>query len=125
MKVYFLKTKAAELSARMIADNHATAVLSGDLDVVQRASVMQRFRSGKERVLITTNVTARGIDIPSVNLVVNYSLPLGQDGRVDFETYLHRVGRTGRFGKKGAAINFIAPNQLDLLKSIEQRYCIS
>jgi len=124
--IIFCRTRkqAAELSARMIADNHATAVLSGDLDVVQRASVMQRFRSGKERVLITTNVTARGIDIPSVNLVVNYSLPLGQDGRVDFETYLHRVGRTGRFGKKGAAINFIAPNQLDLLKSIEQRYSI-
>jgi len=124
--IIFCKTRkqAAELSANMIKDGHAVAMLTGALDVKQRASIMQRFRTGKERVLITTNVTARGIDIASVNMVVNYELPLNYNGEVDFETYLHRVGRTGRFGKKGVSLTFVDVSQMYLLKAIEERFSI-
>ena len=66
-----------------------------------RNSIMENFRSGKSRILITTDLLSRGIDIPQVNLVVNYDLPPNK------ETYIHRIGRCGRFGKKGVAISFV------------------
>lgn len=81
--------------------------MSGDLVVEQRASVIKRFRDGLSKMLVTTNVAARGIDIEDVNLVINFDLPLNRDRTPDFETYLHRIGRTGRFGKTGVAINFV------------------
>ncbi|MEN2495781.1 MAG: DEAD H (Asp-Glu-Ala-Asp His) box polypeptide 19 (DBP5, ) [Marteilia pararefringens] len=126
--IIFCKTRkgASELSERMSKDGHAVSMLTGALDVDQRASIMQRFRTGKERVLITTNVTARGIDVATVNLVINYDLPLlmHQSGTVDYETYLHRVGRTGRFGKKGIAINFIKQGELNFIRDLENRFAI-
>lgn len=77
------------------------------MDIEQRLSILNRFRDGKEKVLITTNLAARGIDVEQVTIVINYDLPIDQMKRPDFETYLHRIGRTGRFGKKGLAINFV------------------
>eukprot|EP00116_Pleurobrachia_bachei_P015470 sb/3475732/ len=75
-----------------------------------------KYREGRERVLITTNVCARGIDVEQVTVVINFDLPTLHDtGAPDMETYLHRIGRTGRFGKKGVAINFI-----DSAKSLTQ-----
>lgn len=70
-------------------------------------SVMDEFRSGAASILISTNVLARGIDVLDVTMVINYDLPLTRDNTPDFETYLHRIGRTGRFGKSGVAINFV------------------
>ena len=71
-------------------------------------AVLDRFRAGKEKVLITTNVMARGIDVEQVTVVVNYDLPYDVNfHRPDFETYLHRIGRTGRFGKTGLALNLV------------------
>jgi ATP-dependent RNA helicase DDX19/DBP5 len=71
-------------------------------------------------VLITTNVIARGIDILSVNLVVNYDVPVDKDGRPDIETYIHRIGRTGRFGRSGVSINFVHDERsYKLMKEIE------
>ncbi len=91
----------------MSKDGHAVGVLTGELDILQRISILNRFRDGKEKVLITTNVCARGIDVEQVTIVINYDIPIDQLNRPDFETYLHRIGRTGRFGKKGLAINFV------------------
>uniref|UniRef100_A0A6P4ECD4 DEAD-box helicase Dbp80-like n=1 Tax=Drosophila rhopaloa TaxID=1041015 RepID=A0A6P4ECD4_DRORH len=81
----------------MTSDGHSVAVLSGDLTVEQRLAVLDRFRSGLEKVLITTNVLSRGIDIEQVTIVVNFDLPVDVRGNADCETYLHRIGRTGRF----------------------------
>ena len=71
------------------------------------SSVMSDFRSNKTSVLITTNVLARGIDVLSVTLVINYDVPTTRHGKPDSETYIHRIGRSGRFGRKGVAINFV------------------
>lgn len=70
-------------------------------------SVMGDFRSNKTSVLITTNVLARGIDVLSVTLVINFDVPLTRHNKPDPETYIHRIGRSGRFGRKGVAINFV------------------
>jgi ATP-dependent RNA helicase DDX19/DBP5 len=92
----------------MIADGHQVAHLSAALEGAERDNVIDRFRSGAAKVLITTNVLARGIDVSSVTMVVNYDIPEGPRGQADPETYLHRIGRTGRFGKVGVAVSFIS-----------------
>ncbi|XP_069115215.1 ATP-dependent RNA helicase DDX19A-like [Argopecten irradians] len=109
------------LSEQMTKDGHAVGLLSGDLDIAQRAAIINRFREGKEKVLITTNVTARGIDVEQVTVVVNFDLPLTADMKPDNETYLHRIGRTGRFGKSGIALNLIDNSRsYSTLRAIEK-----
>ncbi|KAI0330254.1 DEAD-domain-containing protein [Cubamyces sp. BRFM 1775] len=107
---------ADRISQRMTAEGHKVASLHGAKDAAERDAIIDNFREGKEKVLITTNVIARGIDILQVNMVVNYDLPLmnerdhygnKEDARPDIETYIHRIGRTGRFGRKGISINFV------------------
>lgn len=98
---------ASWLSEKMSKDGHSVAVLSGELTVEQRIAVLDRFRAGLEKVLITTNVLSRGIDVEQVTLVVNFDMPMDMDKKADCETYLHRIGRTGRFGKAGIAINLV------------------
>ncbi|CAO3657876.1 unnamed protein product [Umbelopsis ramanniana] len=101
------KDTADEIARRMTADGHSVVSLHGSLDSEERDAVMDAFREGHSKVLITTNVVARGIDILQVTLVINYDMPLTKDGRPDAETYLHRIGRTGRFGRTGVSINFV------------------
>ncbi|KAM9445321.1 ATP-dependent RNA helicase DDX19A [Clarias gariepinus] len=114
---------AAWLAGRMVAEGHQVALLSGELAVEQRAAVIERFRAGKEKVLITTNVCARGIDVEQVSIVINFDLPLDMDGNPDNETYLHRIGRTGRFGKRGLAINMVDGQQsMAVLRAIEEHF---
>ncbi|KAJ1729802.1 RNA helicase required for poly(A+) mRNA export [Coemansia biformis] len=98
---------AERIAGRLNADGHAVVFLHGAMDSQERDSVMDKFRAGDIKVLITTNVIARGIDIQQVNLVINYDIPLTGEGIPDPETYLHRIGRTGRFGRTGASINFV------------------
>jgi len=98
---------ADEIARRMTADGHVVTVLHGARDAAERDSVMDSFRSGKSKVLISTNVLSRGIDVNQVNMVINYDLPVDARGNPDFETYLHRIGRTGRFGRQGVSIAFI------------------
>ncbi|XP_065655323.1 ATP-dependent RNA helicase DDX19A isoform X3 [Hydra vulgaris] len=95
------------LAEKLSKDGHAVGLLTGDLEIEQRIDILNRFRDGKEKVLIATNVAARGIDVEQVTIVINYDLPVDAMNRPDFETYLHRIGRTGRFGKRGLAINFV------------------
>lgn len=110
------KRSASFLSQKLLADGHQVGLISGDLTVEQRNQALLDFKEGKQRVLISTNLMARGIDIDQVTVVVNYDLPVDKGG-VDKETYLHRIGRTGRFGRDGLAINMIS--SLEEKKMIE------
>lgn len=78
---------------------------------------MQDFRQGNSRVLISTDVWARGIDVQQVSLVINYDLPSNR------ENYIHRIGRSGRFGRKGVAINFVTSEDVRILRDIECKSC--
>ena len=86
------------------------------MDQKERDVIMREFRSGSSRVLITTDLLARGIDVQQVSVVINYDFPIDQ------ANYLHRIGRSGRFGRKGVAINFITLADAPMLKQIEQHY---
>jgi len=101
------RDNADEIARRMVAEGHQVTSLHGAKDATERDRVIDDFREGKSKVLITTNVAARGLDISQVNMVINYDMPQDAHGKPDWETYLHRVGRTGRFGRKGIAINFV------------------
>ena len=81
----------------------------------QREVLMKEFRSGSSRVLITTDLLARGIDVQQVSLVINYDLPTNR------ENYIHRIGRGGRFGRKGVAINFVTTEDVRMLRDIERK----
>merc|ERR1719158_2250103 len=82
----------------------------------ERQLIMKEFRSGSSRVLIATDLLARGIDVQQVSLVINYDLPTNR------ENYIHRIGRSGRFGRKGVAINFVTSEDVRSLRAIEQFY---
>lgn len=90
--------------------------MHGDMPQKERETIMKEFRSGSSRVLITTDVWARGIDVQQVSLVINYDLPNNR------ELYIHRIGRSGRFGRKGVAINFVKNDDIRILRDIEQYY---
>lgn len=78
-------------------------------DGAERDAIVKKFRDGEGKVLITTNVLARGIDVSTVSMVINYDIPMKgrNDAEPDPETYLHRIGRTGRFGRVGVSISFV------------------
>ncbi|XP_070621627.1 ATP-dependent RNA helicase DDX25 isoform X2 [Erythrolamprus reginae] len=105
-------------------DGHQVSLLIGELTVEQRAEVIQQFRDGKFKVLITTNICARGIDVMQVTIVVNFTLPTTVFRTPDFEAYLHRIGRTGRFGKKGLAFNMVERKNLPFLFEIQDHFKI-
>ncbi|KAJ2114200.1 RNA helicase required for poly(A+) mRNA export [Coemansia sp. RSA 922] len=111
---------AEQISRQMTKEGHAIVFLHGQMDGSERDRVMDDFRKGDIKVLITTNVIARGIDIQQVNLVINYDIPLDGNNRPDPETYLHRIGRTGRFGRTGASVNFVHDDQsYDQMEAIQ------
>ena len=115
------KNTADDLKRRMTADGHTVSVLHGDLQPNERDRVIDEFRSGQTKVLISTNVLSRGIDILQVSLVVNFDLPVDARGEPDPETYLHRIGRTGRFGRNGVTINFVHDRRsMTILQYIER-----
>merc|ERR1712137_1066310 len=90
--------------------------MHAELDQKERDLVMREFRSGSSRVLISTDLLARGIDVQQVSLVINYDLP------PNLENYIHRIGRSGRFGRKGVSINFLTQDDVRTLRAIEQFY---
>ncbi|XP_026204474.1 DEAD/H (Asp-Glu-Ala-Asp/His) box polypeptide 19 (DBP5 homolog, yeast) [Anabas testudineus] len=114
---------AGWLAGELSREGHQVALLSGEMQVEQRAAVIERFRDGKEKVLVTTNVCARGIDVEQVSVVINFDLPVDKDGNPDNETYLHRIGRTGRFGKRGLAINMVdSKMSMNILHRIQEHF---
>ena len=98
------------------ARDHTVSATHGDMDQNTRDIIMREFRSGSSRVLITTDLLARGIDVQQVSLVINYDLPTQP------ENYLHRIGRSGRFGRKGVAINFVTREDERMLQDIQRFY---
>lgn len=121
--IIFVQTKktADELYFKMKKEGHAVSVLHGSLETSERDRLIDDFREGRSKVLITTNVLARGIDIPTVTMVVNYDMPFDKAGKPDPATYLHRIGRTGRFGRRGVSISFIHDKRsYDCLMAISQ-----
>ena len=114
------KETADVLYGKMKKEGHTVSVLHGGLDNTDRDRLIDDFREGRSKVLITTNVLARGIDIASVSMVVNYDMPTDKYGKPDPSTYLHRIGRTGRFGRVGVSISFIHDRRsYDILMAIK------
>ena len=99
----------------MRENNFTVSSMHGDMPQSERDTIMEEFRSGESRVLITTDVWSRGIDVANVSLVINYDLP-------NRELYIHRIGRSGRYGRKGVAINFVKEDEIRVLRDIEQFY---
>ncbi|KAL8143171.1 hypothetical protein V2J09_016203 [Rumex salicifolius] len=110
------KRKVDWLTEKMRSHNFTVSSMHGDMPQKERDAIMKEFRSGETRVLITTDVWARGIDVQQVSLVINYDLPNNR------ELYIHRIGRSGRFGRKGVAINFVKNDDIKILRDIEQYY---
>jgi ATP-dependent RNA helicase len=110
------RRKVDWLTEKMREANFTVSSMHGDMPQKERDAIMQEFRQGKSRVLITTDVWARGIDVQQVSLVINYDLPPNR------ELYIHRIGRSGRFGRKGVAINFVKSDDIKILRDIEQYY---
>ena len=110
------RRKVDWLTEKMTARDFTVSAMHGDMDQRERDLIMREFRSGSSRVLITTDLLARGIDVQQVSLVINYDLPTNR------ENYIHRIGRSGRFGRKGVAINFLTAGDVRYLRDIEQFY---
>eukprot|EP00037_Helgoeca_nana_P000126 m.20309 g.20309 ORF g.20309 m.20309 type:complete len:396 (-) comp10181_c0_seq1:312-1499(-) len=110
------KRKVDWLSEQMREANFTVSAMHGDMPQKERNAIMEEFRGGASRVLITTDVWARGLDVQQVSLVINYDLPTNR------EQYIHRIGRSGRFGRKGVAINFAKSDDIRVLRDIEQFY---
>ncbi|KAI0723799.1 DEAD-domain-containing protein [Cerioporus squamosus] len=110
------RRKVDWLTEKMHSREFTVSAMHGDMDQKQRELLMKEFRSGSSRVLITTDLLARGIDVQQVSLVINYDLPTNR------ENYIHRIGRGGRFGRKGVAINFVTTEDVRMLRDIEQFY---
>jgi len=127
--VIFVRTResANEIQRRMEADGHKVSALHGAFEGANRDVLLDDFRSGRSKVLITTNVLARGIDVSSVSMVINYDIPMKGygDKEPDAETYLHRIGRTGRFGRVGVSISFVHDRKsFEALSQIAEFYGI-
>ena len=123
--IVFVATKRAAdmVHDQLTADGYGCGVLHGSVDTAERDSAMEQFRKGEISVLITTNVLARGVDVDNVCLVINYDVPVDKEKEPDFETYLHRIGRTGRFGRKGTAINLVDDQRsIEVLAAIEAHF---
>ncbi len=115
--IYVNKRQKAEWLAKQLASQGFTLeYIHGDMEVNDRRQCMDDFRVGKVRVLISTDLLARGIDVQQVSLVINYELPFQK------ENYIHRIGRSGRYGKKGIAINIICGDEINAMKDIESHY---
>lgn len=107
-----------DLTNRLRDDNFPVSQIHGEMQQKERQSIMKQFRDGQTRILISTDVLARGIDVQQVSLVINYDIPK------DPNTYIHRIGRSGRYGRKGIAINFETSRDRNNIKSIESTYGI-
>ncbi|KAF4530154.1 hypothetical protein B566_EDAN001411 [Ephemera danica] len=110
------RRKVDWLTENMHHRDFTVSAMHGDMEQKERDVIMRQFRTGSSRVLITTDLLARGIDVQQVSLVINYDLPSNR------ENYIHRIGRGGRFGRKGVAINFVTSEDKRTLKDIEQFY---
>ena len=114
--IIFVRTKSAtvEVAEKLEARGFSAAALNGDLSQALRERTVNRLKKGQVDIVVATDVAARGLDVERISHVVNYDIPY------DNEAYVHRIGRTGRAGREGQAILFVAPKERRLLRSIEQ-----
>lgn len=110
------RRKVEWLKDHLLEEEFTVSYIHGEMSQEIRDEVMTEFRNGKSRILITTDLLARGIDVPQVSLVINYDLPN------DKESYIHRIGRSGRYGKKGNAINFVLSKDSQYIRELETFY---
>eukprot|EP00916_Digyalum_oweni_P026379 GHVL01043353.1.p1 GENE.GHVL01043353.1~~GHVL01043353.1.p1 ORF type:complete len:380 (-),score=59.39 GHVL01043353.1:144-1283(-) len=130
--VVFVNTKksAHDLSQHLRNEGYSVSLICGTqntssnekMDVNTRDKVMAEFREGSTKVLVATDVIARGIDVPAVTFVVNCDIPVTRQGGAEMETYLHRIGRTGRFGLKGISLSLVTSSEIRLLEDIRDFY---
>jgi len=115
--IYCNKRQKAEwLAEKMVQEGFPLSFIHGEMEPDERQRRMKEFRSGNVRIMISTDLLARGIDIQQISLVINYELPN------QHENYIHRIGRSGRFGRKGVAINLVSSEESKALKEIETHY---
>ena len=122
-----MRKTADQITERLQRDGHKVVAIHGAFEGSDRDAILEKFRTGEYKVLITTNVLARGIDVSSVSMVINYDIPMKgrNDTEPDAETYLHRIGRTGRFGRVGVSISFVFDRKSFMaLEQIGQHYGI-
>ena len=110
------KQKAIQLKELLEKRNYTVGLIHGGYNQYERNDILAEFKSGKARILIATDILSRGIDIQQISLVINYDIPY------KVESYLHRIGRSGRFGRKGVAINLVTVDDASNLKKIERYY---
>ncbi|RCK55687.1 ATP-dependent RNA helicase eIF4A [Candida viswanathii] len=110
------RSKVEFLTNKLREQNFTVSAIHADLPQAERDTIMKEFRSGSSRILISTDLLARGIDVQQVSLVINYDLPANK------ENYIHRIGRGGRFGRKGVAINFVTDRDVGTMREIEKFY---
>ena len=110
------KNKLMEVYECLIRDNFPVSYIHGELTSSDRKKVMEEFRSGHTRILLSTDLLSRGIDVQQLSLVINFDLPKSK------ETYIHRIGRSGRYGRKGVSINLVTDRDMHYMKEIEEFY---
>lgn len=108
--------RVEEVSHSLIKNNFTVGAIHGQMEWDERKAIMDEFRSGKVRVLLATDLLARGIDVQQVSVVINYDIPR------DVANYLHRIGRSGRYGRKGIGINFVTSESSSYLNAIVDHY---
>ncbi|CAH8502480.1 unnamed protein product [Schistosoma rodhaini] len=110
------RRKVEWLTNELIERDFIVSAMHGEMEQIERDNIMTAFRSGSSRILISTDLLSRGIDVQQISLVINFDLP------TNLESYIHRIGRGGRFGRKGVAINFVTLADQRLLKDLENFY---
>ena len=110
------KTVLNNLYDRLSRDEFPVSYIHGDMVTKEREENLNNFKSGNTRILLSTDLLSRGIDIQQLSLVINFDLPKNK------ETYIHRIGRSGRYGRKGTAINFVTSEDISHMKEIESFY---
>ena len=110
------KNRLQEIYNELNKDNFPVGMIHGSLMTNEREKIMNQFRQGEIRILLSTDLLSRGIDIQQLSLVINYDLPIQK------ETYIHRIGRSGRYGRKGVAINFVTDRDLQDLEELQTFY---
>jgi translation initiation factor 4A len=110
------RQKAEVLAEKMHAQGYPVTCLHGELDKPERTRRMKQFIEGQTRVMVATDIIARGIDVQQISLVINYELPMNR------ENYVHRIGRAGRYGRKGTTINLLLPEEASMMDDICKHY---
>jgi translation initiation factor 4A len=110
------RKRILELYEQFEKDNFPISYITSDLNTNERTQIMTEFKAGQIRILLSTDLLSRGIDIQQLSLIINYDLPY------ENETYIHRIGRSGRYGRKGVAINLLNITELPKIQNLEKLY---